>query len=219
MSQSDSARGSRFKSLPVWFRLVLAVTPVVVCLLAICAASLFFLRPQPPAGPKLTEAADLQTLIAAETAQRAERVLGAAGTATAIFATQQAADSATGTALASERLQSLTQQFLTQAALPPTSTARPSETVVINLSGVPPTITATLPESVALTLLECRGYDGTVVIDGSGGQSLHAFSSLSFTLSGGGHSLVILWLDHPDQNVSNDLFLRQDTTLVYGDKC
>jgi hypothetical protein len=203
----------------VWFRVLAAATPVVACGLIICSASgLLMMQPRPQTEITAT-LAQQATQFAQATAERAEREQQAAQTATAARGTQLAGAAASRTAEAGGRLLNLTEQALTQAAVP-TVTVRPSSTQAIVATGGPASPTATpTPGIVTLTLLECRGYDGTVVFDGGGGQSLHAFGSLAFTVRGGVHHLQIFWQNHPDNNVDNQLNLLQDTTLVYGDQC
>jgi hypothetical protein len=219
MSQSDSPSQSRFKSLPMWFRVVLAATPPLVCGLLICAVGAYLLQPQLQSTGTPTGEAQLTQL--ALTAARLHGVEGAAGSATAAAATVGAGNSASATALVAGRLEALTQQFLTQAAVP-TGTARPTFTPAPTFSGATlvPSITPTRSDFVTLTLLECRGYDGTVVFDQDAGQSLHAHGSLSYSVRGGTtHHLQIFWTNHPDQNVDNVLDMQRDTTLVFGDQC
>jgi hypothetical protein len=197
---------------------LLAATPPLVCVLVLCAVGGALLMP--PGGPTATPtvAGQQETRSAEETALRQGQAGQAAQTATAAQATRQASDRASATAAAAGRLQSLTEQALTQAALP-SVTVRPSNTPTFDPSNLPPTRTPTPPAVVTLTLIECRGQEGTVTFDRSSSQSLHAYGRISFTVPRGVHHLQVFWLNNPGQNVDTDLDLQRDTAMVFGDPC
>lgn len=217
MFQTNKSFLSRLRALPAWLRILLALSPLFVCAPLICLAVFVASQVAQPSAATAT-AAWQETQYAVATAERLERQQHAAETATAALNSQKAADDATATALAVRGRQALTQAalVLTQAAFP-TATYTLSPTVV---PGSPlPSITPTLPDFVTLTLIECRGYEGTVVFSQTEPRSLGAFKSVSITVPPGKHNLQIFWLNHPEDNVATQLDLKKNTVMVFGGQC
>jgi hypothetical protein len=145
--------------------------------------------------------------------------LEAAGTATAGFETAQA-ENLSGAATGTAQAVFLNSQALTQTALAiPSETPLPSETVVAPTDTKVPVVSTPRPRAFTITLRECRGFEGTVLINEGQGQSLHAHQSVSFTVPAGTYHIQVLWLNHADQNVDIQLKVDASQTLQFGDQC
>ena len=195
MITPKKASPSGKKQVPGWLRFLLVLLPICVCLPLTGAAVVVVVR-QVNGQAATATAAGQQTQSAAETAGSRERLQATSQAATEVSGTLQAAVQATATAL---------------AATVPTATLQPSPTV--------PAASATPNELFTLTLIECRGNDGVVILDGAPGQTLAAFTTISFKVARGSHNLEIVWAEDPDNNVETQIDVQRDTALVYGDPC
>lgn len=217
MPQTNPSPLSRLRSLPAWVRILLASSPLWICGPLICIAVFVASQVAGPSAVTATAAVE-QTQYAVATAERLDRQQHSAETATAAVNALLAAKDATATALGGRERQALTQAalVLTQAAFP---TATPTLSPTATAGSPLPSITPTLPDFVTLTLVECRGYEGTVVFGQTEPRSLGAFGSVSITVPPGKYNLQILWLDHSEDNVNNELDLKKDTGMVFGNQC
>jgi hypothetical protein len=198
MSTPKKTSSSGKKPLPGWLRLVLVLTPICVCL-PLTGTAIFVAVRQIDVQSANSTIVALETVAAAETAGSRERQQATSQAATegvGAAGTLQAAVQATATALAASGATA------TQEATPTTAAG-----------------TATPAGLVTLTLIECRGFDGLVFLDGSAGSEFLAFTTISFKLSRGAHHLEIIWTDNPDSNIETQLDLQKDTTMVFGDPC
>ena len=198
MSTPKKTTPSRKSQLPGWLRILLVLSPICICLPLIGTAVFVAVRQINVQAANSTLAA-LETVAAAETAGSRERQQ-----ATSQAATAAARDSGT-----------------LQAAVQATATALAASGATPTL-GATPTVaagTATPAELVTLTLIECRGLDGLVFLDGSSGNELLAFTTISFRVTRGAHHLEVIWAEDPDSNVETQLNLTQDTAMVFGDPC
>lgn len=203
---------SRFRSMPLAVRILLALLPIIVCVPLICAAAILVQEQMSGSQSATATVARRRTLEAAEATNRAENQQHIAETATALLASQQAGDRATATALAVMRQQ----QALTLTALAtPTFTASPTAAITPTSAIV---FTAR-PKTVTVTLRECRGDEGTVFFGQAQPQSLGAYKSISFTVPPGSYHLRIDWLRKPENNVNTDIEVTRSTTLAFGDQC
>jgi hypothetical protein len=209
----------RFRSLPTWLRVFLAFLPFLMCIPLTCIL-LFGYQQVASWQSGTATAVEQSTRTSILSTQEARAQQEAAATATAGFETAQAEldlnSAATGTAQAVF----LNSQALTQAALAiPTETPLPVDTIVAPTDTKVPVIATQRPRAFTITLRECRGFEGTVLLNEGQGQSLHAYQSISFTVPAGTYHIQVLWLNHADQNVDIQLAVDASQTLQFGDSC
>ena len=207
----------RLRNLPLWLRIFLAILPFLLCIPLACIA--FFGYQQYAGAQAATVAAAAQETEQARAAtEQFEATVAAAEAATADFAAQEAEAAASATAQALF----LEQQALTQTALvPPTFTATLAPTEILPTATLPrPVVAGTpTPNTVTVTLRECRGFEGTVIFGNAPAQSLHGFASISFTVPPGTYNLRIDWLGHSSDNINQPFTFTASQTLTFGEQC
>lgn len=202
----------RLRSLPTWLRILLAATPILMCVVLACILVSVYQQVIGSQSASATGAA-VQTQQAFASTQEAERAQQSALTATAaLAATEQAKLDATATVLFVQA------QGLTQTALAtPTFTTSP---IAPTETPTPTVIFATLtPKLVTVTLRECRGDEGTVIFGQAQAQSINAYKTLSFTVPPGKYNLRIFWLRKKENNVNMEVEVKTDTTIPFGSDC
>jgi len=202
----------RLKSLPTWLRILLAATPVLMCIPLACIA-VFASQQIASLQSATATAAAAGTLQAFAATQQAEQVLQTGLTRTAAFEATE------------EVKAGLTATFLFDQALSLTLTAQPTPTVAA--SPILPTETPTqpiifatsTPKLVTITLRECRGDEGTVLFGTAPGQSINAYKTLSFTVPPGKYELRIFWLRKKENNISTQIDVTTTQTINFGSDC
>jgi hypothetical protein len=199
----------RLRSLPTWLRILLAATPVLMCIPLACIV-VFASQQFSTIQAATATGAVVNTQQAAASTQLAEQELAAALTATA--AIEQTNLGITATFLFDQAL-SLT---LTAQATP-TFTASP---ILPTETPTQPVVFATLtPKLLTVTLRECRGDEGTVLFGSAQPQSINAFKSLSFTVPPGKYDLRIFWLRKKENNINTQIDVKTDQTIPFGGDC
>ncbi len=103
-----------------------------------------------------------------------------------------------------------------------------STTILRSTATVTPTPTETpTPRRVfisvsdgTITFRECRGWEGTFTFGQAAPRSLHARSSLTYTVPPGEYILRVSWLNHSDFNVDTIWEVRAGSQIVeFGDQC
>lgn len=214
----------RLRNLPFWLRLLFAALPILICIPLACIVVVVY-QQYASGGSNVTatmEAAQTQAALAA-TQQAGEAALAqtqaaqdASGQAT--VAAQSANDQATADAQAAQAL-ALTQTSEAAAVTDTPTLEEATATATETATAKPGVFRTATPKTATVTLRECRGDDGTVLFGNALPQSLHAFSSLNFTVAPGTYHLRITWVQRPQNNVDTDVEIKGSQTITFGDQC
>jgi hypothetical protein len=167
-----------------------------------------------------TQAALAATQLAGQNALVQTQAADAAANAAATSAAAAQSDQATADALALANA-ALTQTSEAQAVVvtDTVTVEAPTETATAKATLKPGTFRTATPKTATVTLRECRGDDGTVLFGQALPQSLHAFSSLNFTVAPGTYHLRVTWVQKPQNNVDADVKIDGSQTIAFGDQC
>ena len=105
-----------------------------------------------------------------------------------------------------------------------TNTSGPSRTPT-NTATATPTETNTpgsgtfVPSVITIVFQECRGFEGTIWFWQAPPQSLHARSTVSYTVPPGTYALRVEWLNQGDFNADTALEFTRDRVVRFGDDC
>jgi hypothetical protein len=213
----------RLRNLPTWLRLLLAASPILICIPLLCLVVFLY---QSLAGGQVSSAAATATAAQAALNETGTAVQGLptsvalTSTAAAAAITQAALENmgpttATALAISNATAQAQSQALTLTAASVPTRAATPT---LIIPSDTPAAIfvNTPTPKTVTITLRECRGFEGTVLFGDVQPQSLHANSTLNFTVPPGVYHLHILWLTHPSDNVDMQVDASSSQEIPLG---
>ena len=216
----------RLRNLPTWLRLFLTSLPVLMCLPLACILvfayqqSTGFQNATATAAAVQTSAAQAATQQAVEAAQQRTAAAQTAREAQTEAAAQQVTAEANTVATATAKALALEQQAQTTTALAQSViTDTPSLAVPTETATRQPVFATATPKTITVTLRECRGDEGVLFFGTAQPQSLHAFSTISFTVPPGTYRLRIDWKGKPENNVNKDLKLEGSQTLTFGDQC
>lgn len=210
----------RFQNMPTWLRLLLAASPILICIPLLCLV-VFLYQTFAGGGSAAASAAATGTqaaLNAAATAAAAKPTDAALTATAAAAAITQAALEAEGPLTATALAQNnATAQavMLTQTAEGPATSAA-TATLVPTPTNPPLVLATNTPKAVTISLRECRGYEGTVLFGDVQPQSLHANSTLNFTLPPGSYHLHIVWLNHRSDDVDMQVDASKSQELTFG---
>ncbi len=120
--------------------------------------------------------------------------------------------------LAIQTVEAATQQWRTTQTVAASATLAASSSSTPALKGTATTGGASGKGTIIFK--ECRGHEGTLTFAQAPPQSIHAWSTVSFTIPAGSYPLRIDWLDHGEINVNTTVQVRGGTQVVpFGDQC
>jgi hypothetical protein len=218
----------RLRSLPMWLRLLFAALPILICIPLACIVVVLYQQYASmgstvtvTAQAAQTEAALAATQAAGQAALAATQAANDANLALTASALSAVTDGETATAAAAAQGQAETEAAATAAAptdtpevAGPTATEAPTEKPTSK-----PVLRTATPKTVTVTLRECRGNEGTVLFGQALPQSLHSFSSITFTVAPGTYHLHIDWFQQSKFNVDTDVEIKTSQTIAFGDQC